>query len=83
MTLREGSRDYYYKKLDELFPRLKWEYQRVYGNEYEVASPNSAKLMRMASKFCKENGIVFDTDKCFEYMHKFEEKETFEQMRLF
>ena len=83
LTLREGNREYFYKKLDEEFPRLKWEYQRVYGNEYEIASPNSAKLMRLASKFCKENGIVFDVDKCFEYLHQFEEKETFEQMTLF
>ena len=83
LTLREGNREYFYKKLDEEFPRLKWEYQRVYGNEYEIASPNSAKLMRIASKFCKENGIVFDVEKCFAYMHQFEEKEVFEQMRLF
>ena len=83
LTLREGNREYFYKKLDEQFPRLKWEYQRVYGNEYEVSSPNNAKLMRMAKKFCQENGVVFDVDKCFEYLHQFEEKETFEQMKLF
>jgi len=83
LTLREGNREYFYKKLDEQFPRLKWEYQRVYGNEYEVSSPNNAKLMRLAKKFCQENGIVFDVEKCFEYLHKFEEKETFEQMTLF
>ena len=35
------------------------------------------------NKFCQENGIVFDVEKCFEYMHQFEEKETFEQMTLF
>ena len=83
LTLREGNREYFYKKLDEQFPRLKWEYQRVYGNEYEVASKDNAKLMRMAKKFCQENNIVFDVEKCFEYMHQFEEKETFEQMTLF
>ncbi|MBQ8039736.1 MAG: radical SAM protein, partial [Lachnospiraceae bacterium] len=83
LTLREGNREYFYKKLDEQFPRLKWEYQRVYGNEYEVSSPNNGKLMRLAKKFCQENDIVFDADKCFEYMHRFEEKETFEQLTLF
>ena len=54
-----------------------------YGNEYEVASSNNAKLMRFAKKFCQENDIVFDVEKCFEYMHRFEEKEVFEQMTLF
>ena len=83
LTLREGNREYFYKKLDEHFPRLKWEYQRVYGNAYEVSSPNNATLMRMARKFCLENNIVFDVEKCFSYMHQFEEKETFEQMTLF
>lgn len=83
LTLREGNREYFYKKLDEHFPRMKWEYQRMYGNAYEVSSPNHVKLMRLAQKFCRENDIVFDAEKCFEYMHKFEEKETFEQLTLF
>ena len=83
LTLREGNREYFYKKLDEQFPKLKWEYQRVYGNAYEVSSPDNAKLMRMAQKFCKENGIVFDVERCFDYLHRFEERETFEQMTLF
>lgn len=83
VTLREGNREYFYKKLDEKFPRMKWEYQRMFGNEYEALSPNQAKLMRLARKFCLENNIVFDTEKCFEYMHTFEEKEVFEQMTLF
>lgn len=83
LTLREGNREYFYKKLDEHFPRMKWEYQRVYGNAYEVSSSENAKLMRMAQKFCKENGIVFDVERCFDYLHRFEEKETFEQMTLF
>lgn len=40
-------------------------------------------VVRMAQKFCKENGIVFDVERCFSYLHEFEEKETFEQMSLF
>lgn len=83
LTLREGNREYFYKKLDEYFPRMKWEYQRVYGNEYEVNSPDNARLMRLAKKFCRENGIVFDVERCFAYLHQFEEKETYEQLKLF
>ena len=44
MTLRRGNREYYYKKLDELFPGLKKKYMHAYGMSYGIKSPNSKKL---------------------------------------
>lgn len=34
MSLRDRQRAYYYERLDQLFPGLKREYQRVYGDQY-------------------------------------------------
>ncbi|MGN0507436.1 MAG: SPL family radical SAM protein [Lachnospiraceae bacterium] len=83
LTLREGNREYFYKKLDEHFPGLKQKYQRTYGLSYEVTSPDNDRLMKLARQFCRENGIVFDVNRCFDYMHRFEEKTEFEQLSLF
>jgi DNA repair photolyase len=44
LTLREGSRDYFYQKLDLFFPSLKEKYIRNYGNKYGCESPNAGKL---------------------------------------
>ena len=72
MTLREGDREYYYKKLDEHFPGLKDKYQRKYGNSYEIRSDNSARLMVIFRDFCKTYNIEGNVDKVFEYLHTLE-----------
>ena len=41
VTLREGDREYFYKKLDIHFPGMKERYIRNYGNAYELPSPNN------------------------------------------
>ena len=41
MTLRQGSRDYYYKKLDEHFPGIKEKYMARYRNNYRCTSPKA------------------------------------------
>ncbi len=35
LTLREGNREYFYEQLDSLFPGLKGNYIRTYGNHRE------------------------------------------------
>ena len=45
MTLRDGDRQYYYKKLDEHFPGLKEKYINEFGNNYSIPSPNNKQLM--------------------------------------
>jgi DNA repair photolyase len=72
MTLRPGSREYFYKKLDELFPGLKREYIRRYGNSYVLRSPNSERLERLARKLCEENGIICGTNEVFSFVSEFE-----------
>lgn len=82
-TIRDGDRQYFYKKLDEHFPGLREKYIRTYGDAYEVPSPKSRELYRLFKKTCAEYGLVSDRDKLFEYMHTFEEKGTGEQLSLF
>lgn len=40
VSLRPGSRDYYYQKLDALFPGMKEKYLQEYGETYQCAVPN-------------------------------------------
>jgi len=81
MTLREGNREYFYKKLDEHFPGMKQRYIRAFGNSYECLSPNNASLMDILRDECLRHGILYKTDDVFGYMRKFESKES--QFSLF
>ena len=74
MTLRDGSRDYFYQKLDEHFPGLKSVYQKKYGNSYQITSDNNAQLMKILRATCARRNIVLGVDNLFEYMGAFEEK---------
>jgi len=75
VTLREGDRDYFYKKLAEHFPGLKARYQRKYGYSYEVRSDNNDKLMEIYKKECSKRGIVCNNDEIFQYMHTYVERQ--------
>jgi len=81
VTMREGNREYFYKKLDEHFPGMKEKYIEAFGNAYVCDSPNSAHLTSVFRKFCKDRGIMYDTKDVFSYMYRFETKER--QMSLF
>ena len=82
LTLREGNREYFYKKLDEHFPGLKAKYISCYGNSYEVLSPNHNKLMAVIRNECEAHGIVHDINQCFNYLHDFEDKDGYQQLTL-
>ena len=80
-TMREGSRDYFYKKLDEHFPGTKQKYIQAFGGSYECYSPDNAKLMEIFRSECKKHGILYRTDEVFGYTREFETKD--KQMSLF
>jgi DNA repair photolyase len=82
MTLREGSRDYFYTKLDEHFPGLKSAYQKKYGLDYIITSDNNEKLMKLFNETCDKHRIIYGNDALFEYMRVFEEKKG-AQMEMF
>lgn len=83
MTLREGSREYFYMQLDQLFPHMKEKYIRTFGSQYELNSPRNISLMRLFHQICAEKGIVHDNRQIFEYLNTFEEKNNYVQLSLF
>ena len=82
LTLRDGSREYFYRQLDRHFPGLKERYIREYGDRYEVPSPRSDELMRLFHQTCGQNGIMHDNNEIFADLSRFEKKEPFEQLSL-
>lgn len=82
VTLRDGNREYFYKKLDEHFPGFKEKYIRMYGNSYQLSSPNSRQLNMIYKSECIKNGIMCDVNECFEYLNKYEDKYGGEQISL-
>ena len=81
LTLRAGSREYFYEKLDENFPGLKDRYVSEFGNDYSIPSPNERRLKRIFDRRTRENGILNSPDEIFEYLHEFPEKSV--QSKLF
>ncbi len=82
LTLREGNREYFYERLDALFPHLKERYIREYGNQYMVGSPHNARLMELFHRKCGQYGMVHDNDQIFNYLSRFEQKEDGRQLCL-
>ena len=83
LTLRDGSREFFYKNLDASFPGLKETYMQRYGNSYSVMSPHNARLMNLFRTRCKENGIEYNPNTIFSYLTAFEDKQQGGQLELF
>lgn len=71
VTLREGSREYFYAALDRHFPGLKQHYIRRYGNAYECPSDDSARLERIFHAECERHGVLHDPEQIFRYLRAF------------
>lgn len=83
MTLRDGNREYFYKKLDENFPGLKEKYIAHFKNNYEIPSPHNAKLMKIFKKRTSEAKIMNNNYEIFNYLFEFPKKERTIQAKLF
>ena len=60
LTLRKGNREYFYSKLDELFPGLSDRYRSHFGTRYECISPNYKKLWQVFTAECDKYGIIYE-----------------------
>lgn len=60
VTLRQNQRDWYYKKLDEIFPgqNLREKYTRSFGESYECRSPNAKRLWSSFQQECNRYSIL-------------------------
>jgi DNA repair photolyase len=74
MTLREGNREYFYRKLDELFPGAKQKYIRHFGNAYACDCPDSKQLTAIFQEVCRKHDILYRTDEVFAWLREFEPK---------
>ncbi len=57
MTMRDRQREYYYDKLDQLFPGLKDRYRQRYGERYECPVPHATRLDKLFRGLCKQYGL--------------------------
>lgn len=83
MTLREGNREYFYAQLDCLFPGMKERYIRTYGNQYQITSPNHARLMPLFHQICATHGILHHPEDVFAFLTDFDVPPEHEQQSLF
>jgi len=58
VTLRANQRQYYYDRLDELFPGLKYRYIRGFGNKYFYNSRDIPGLQAIFAQECAGSGMV-------------------------
>jgi DNA repair photolyase len=66
VTLRQNQRDWYYRKLDELFPGVKEKYIKNYGNSYECRSPRAKMLWNLFKSECARLGILYKMEDIIE-----------------
>ena len=83
LTLREGNREYFYQALDRHFPGLRREYQRRYGNAYELPSPRHRELQHIFDDTCAKAGILYRPEDIFAYLREFPENKGYTQLSLF
>ena len=57
LTLRKGSREYFYKALDNRFAGIKEKYQSRFGERYECFSPNYRALTDTFKEQCDVLGM--------------------------
>ena len=57
MTLRKGSREYFYATLDREFPGLRAQYESTFGDRYECWSPRYRELDDTFREQCAKLGI--------------------------
>ncbi len=62
LTMRSGQREYFYRKLEELFPDsgLAERYARTYGDRYVCTSPRVKKLWKIFTEECTRLGLLYE-----------------------
>jgi DNA repair photolyase len=59
VTLRQNQRLYFYEQLDKLFPGIKHEYIKTFGDSYECRSLNSQRLWKIVKEDCEKYKLLY------------------------
>ena len=59
MTLRSGSREYYFDALERGFPGLRAQYLTTFGNRYECVTPDADRLFAVFRQECEAVGLAW------------------------
>lgn len=61
VTLRQNQREYFFNKLDDIFPEsdLRKKYIKAYGNSYECIVRNVGRLWKVFESECHKYGIIY------------------------
>lgn len=80
VTLRQNQREWFYDKLDLLFPNVKEKYIRQFGDSYSCASLHAKQLWKVFSKECDRLGIIYRMQ---DIIRAYKQGYEVEQMSLF
>ncbi|WP_296881213.1 radical SAM protein [uncultured Methanobrevibacter sp.] len=71
LSMRQGNREYFYKKLDENFPGLKEKYVEEFKDQEFIYGRNYRKLKGIIKNKCQKYKILYKQDDIFNYIHEF------------
>lgn len=82
VTLRDNQREYYYEKLEQLFPGegLSERYRKRYGERYYCASSKTRSLGKLLASECEKAGILYRMQ---DIIHSYKKNYRYEQLSLF
>lgn len=82
MTLRDNQREWYFRKLEELFPgeNLPERYRKQYGTYYECRVKNWRKLWQLFTQACEQEGILYQMS---DIIHGYRGRYEYRQLTLF
>jgi len=76
MSLRDRQRAYYYDKLDRLFPGMRGQYVRKFGNQYSCSANHADQLYKLFNELCAHYHLA-------QSVQQFTPKSSPEQLSLF
>lgn len=59
VTLRQNQRAYFYDQLDRMFPGLKQQYMKTFGDSYQCSSPNAKNLKKVFISECEKYNLLY------------------------
>lgn len=76
VTLRDIQREWYYSKLDGLFPGVSQKYRGQYGSAYHCGSPKAKKLYEVFAEECEKQGVLYKMHDIIDaYQSRYSEKQ--------